>query len=1335
MYVYSGATGELLHTIGGGFTPANFGGKIADAGDVNADGHDDFIVGAVNASTSLSNVGSAYVYSGADGSLLHTLSGTAPGDSFGSGVAGAGDIDGDGYDDLLVGAYGVDSSGDNRGAVYLYSGKTGERMETFFGANSGDRFGNNLASIGFGDASFVAAALNASPGCAGSGDAFIYTIPSPRIFADPRPSELPEAPLFVESDGGGVTISGTVTAENSIPMEGVIVYADADLDGVRDTNETSAVTEVNGSYQLVGLNGLQQHTVRFDGNDSLWVTPDAHTVDPSDVVYDVVVDGIAEGRDFTITQVVSAGPDRGIDEGSSANLNGVVTPPRDDSDMLPDAIEYRWLVRGPDNLERPEYSTDWSAASGILQTPASHQIGPLEVGDFLAILEVRVGWYGDGTGAGVWDATFTDTANVSVADVPPLAVESLVPTASGFVLQFNQPADISALHLYDSSLGDNVVDPPDLQVTDGLGNSVVGSVVYDASTRTLQFVKTGGVLDDDTYSVTLNSGLDSVLSEIGEQLDGNVDGNAGDNYTTSFTINQAGTPILSLPDFVRAAGQPIDLTPADTNDIALPIRLSDATGATRIDLKVVYDPSLLAVSAASLAPNLPGDWQIESTNVNGRLQLTAHGTTPLTGTDVAVFSLSATVATDAPYGATQAIEILEAQVNDVPVIGDRAIHTAALIGDVSGDRTYSGFDAALIERVTPSTPEDTGFDAHPLVDPALIGDISGNWSLTNFDAALVAREVVGYEDPVVPDLPAGLVAVAQTGVESTITLSDEIAAQGTTASVTATIDDAQSGLLSVDLLINYDPTQLDASTASLQLASTLSAWAYEIKLNEVAGEILISIYSATPLIGTDIELFEINFDVLPTASGVVTIDLDTVAESQPGIPVSRLNEGLLTLTDLDGSITISIPPTASIAGPSSGVPFQERTFTLTATDPSPADQAAGFTFDIDWDGDDVVDQTIFGLSGIQVIHHYGEVGANTIKVTASDQYAAVSDVVTHAINIVRVEMQGADLVWGGTTGEDAVEFEETAFQTVEVRTTKLDGVAVSDTQTFVGISGRVIAYGGDDDDTIDAGGGDGLTNISATLFGGDGDDTIDGGGADDEIYGDFLPDAEGDGSEGKDTINGGGGDDTIYGDGMEGAADTIRGGDGNDTIYGDNGDISADGAEGDDVIYGDDGDDWLFGGRKNDTIFGGDGNDTIDGELGNDILSGGAGNDTLTGGDGKDLLFAGVGADTLHGNGGDDLLVAGATSFDFIEADLKRIGKEWWSADNYATRVAKIGGTPGGANDPAFLQPGITVFDDDEVDALFGEGGTDWFLDNQSGLTPDILSDLQAGEVETDIAP
>src|SRR5262249_52265792 len=60
---------------------------------------------------------------------------------------------------------------------------------------------------------------------------------------------------------------------------------------------------------------------------------------------------------------------------------------------------------------------------------------------------------------------------------------------------------------------------------------------------------------------------------------------------------------------------------------------------------------------------------------------------------------------------------------------------------------------------------------------------------------------------------------------------------------------------------------------------------------------------------------------------------------------------------------LNVPPTTAVSGPSHGVPGQPRTFTLSASDPSPVDQAAGFTFGIDW-GDGST-QSISGPSGIQ----------------------------------------------------------------------------------------------------------------------------------------------------------------------------------------------------------------------------------------------------------------------------------------------------------------------------------------------------------------------------------
>ncbi len=119
----------------------HFGQSIAAAGDVNDDNVPDVIVGAPYAG----GAGKAYVYSGVDGGVIRVLEGEEPGDMFGWSVAGAGDVDLDGYSDLLVGAYNHD---DSTGSVYLFSGKKGEIMLILPGRAVGDKFGFSVASAG-----------------------------------------------------------------------------------------------------------------------------------------------------------------------------------------------------------------------------------------------------------------------------------------------------------------------------------------------------------------------------------------------------------------------------------------------------------------------------------------------------------------------------------------------------------------------------------------------------------------------------------------------------------------------------------------------------------------------------------------------------------------------------------------------------------------------------------------------------------------------------------------------------------------------------------------------------------------------------------------------------------------------------------------------------------------------------------------------------------------------------------------------------------------------------------------------------------------------------------
>jgi hypothetical protein len=104
------------------------GESLSGAGDVNGDGIADLVVGVARNDTAGESAGAIYIVTqpvpgttslvDADAILL----GEAPGDGAGQGVSSAGDMDGDGYDDLLIGAPSADNGHGGAGAVYLLHG-------------------------------------------------------------------------------------------------------------------------------------------------------------------------------------------------------------------------------------------------------------------------------------------------------------------------------------------------------------------------------------------------------------------------------------------------------------------------------------------------------------------------------------------------------------------------------------------------------------------------------------------------------------------------------------------------------------------------------------------------------------------------------------------------------------------------------------------------------------------------------------------------------------------------------------------------------------------------------------------------------------------------------------------------------------------------------------------------------------------------------------------------------------------------------------------------------------------------------------------------------------
>ncbi len=132
-----------------------YGKSVAGVGDLNGDGFDDIAVGAPGWDMGLTDNGAVFVYYGSPSgpSTLpnRTRWGEAAGDHFGWSVAAAGDIDGDGYYDLLVGAPEWDDvGGDDQGSAYLYCGgpTSLDLCWSLHGVVDNARFGYRVAAAG-----------------------------------------------------------------------------------------------------------------------------------------------------------------------------------------------------------------------------------------------------------------------------------------------------------------------------------------------------------------------------------------------------------------------------------------------------------------------------------------------------------------------------------------------------------------------------------------------------------------------------------------------------------------------------------------------------------------------------------------------------------------------------------------------------------------------------------------------------------------------------------------------------------------------------------------------------------------------------------------------------------------------------------------------------------------------------------------------------------------------------------------------------------------------------------------------------------------------------------
>ena len=381
-------------------------------------------------------------------------------------------------------------------------------------------------------------------------------------------------------------------------------------------------------------------------------------------------------------------------------------------------------------------------------------------------------------------------------------------------------------------------------------------------------------------------------------------------------------------------------------------------------------------------------------------------------------------------------------------------------------------------------------------------------------------------------------------------------------------------------------------------------------------------------------------------------------------------------------------PTAEVQGPATALRDFPQTFTLLASDGA----STSFDFTIDW-GDGSSPQLVTGPSGTQVTHTFSTVGPHVVSVIAGTTYGVTSLPATTTVAVTAVQLVPnsglLDLSWAGTAGADEVQFQQLDATTIRVVTLTENGLATNYSETFSGITGRVLANGGAGSDVLNA---SALSSIHATLDGGADSNTLYGGAAGDILIG-GANGAEG--RQGDNVIIAGDGTNTIYGNGIAGLKGTIGGnnlivgGSGSDTIYGSFATVSSNGGE---------------GGR-------------------NLIIAGG----------GADVVYSSQQADGAEGGNG-SVIVSGSTLPSLNQSALLSILSEWTSGRDYATRVENILGLGTGprSNGNNFLLPGINVTGDAVVDQLYGDsnGDPNWFLYT---LIVDQINRDKVGEIQTSI--
>jgi hypothetical protein len=930
-------------TLFGGDVEDQSGYSLSNAGDVNGDGFADVLVGARQADGNGNgklNSGESYLIFGGSSlpdsinmadfdSVDVTIVGADAFDFSGTSVSSAGDVNGDGFSDLFIGAPGGDGPGNatqETGEGYVIYGASampaiidlanlGSNGVTIFGVGRDDGLGGRMRSLsnagdingdGFADlliaASFADAATNAK---LSAGDTYL-------IYGGPS---IPTIINLLNLGSAGITIFGAEVNDQS----GISVSAAGDLNG--DGFDDLAI----GAHYADALGNSK----RYAG--------DSYVIFGDESLPAIIDLAIPDSADFTI---VGASPD----DRSGRSVSGAGDVNGDGFDDL--------LIGAPGgDAPRSDYG-------GNLQ----HQAGE----SYLIF-------------GGNFSSAITHQGTASSETLTGTSAANVMNGARGNdILIGNGGADVLI-----GGQGNDILAVSDLNFKRIVGGTGTDTLRLDGSGLHLDMtaIRDNRILGIEQIDVT-GTGNNTLTLNYREVL------NISDESNTLVVRRNAGDVVNFGTGWTQAADQTIgsDTFAVYTQGIATLKLQSVSTPPSDISISnntifenTAYGTVVGVFSASgdtaftySLVDGIGGDH-------NGAFSVNSTENTLITNSEFDFETQSNFSIRIRAYGSSglyseQTFSIRVTDVNEAPTA--IALSSTAIAENNSANAvvgTFSSTDVDLNDTFSYSLA-------------AGAGDVD-NAAFTIVGSDLLANAAFNFESKA-----EYTIRVRSTDADGLFFEQD----------FTINVTDVNEAPVVANPILDF--SVLEGTTTT------------DIDLALVFADVDDSILGYTVQVG--------NEDLLATSINgtVLTITYVSGSLGSTSITVTATDSGNLSISD-DFVVTVeAVSPEIVITGPLdgySGVVGQQRILRFRTTDVASSDQE--FTYEVQW-GDGLPVETFTGPATFEASHTFTSIGAKVVQVRVIDEDSNASEWVTKTLTIARTEVQGNVLAIGGNTGDDVLTF-------------------------------------------------------------------------------------------------------------------------------------------------------------------------------------------------------------------------------------------------------------------------------------------------------------------------